>query len=70
MAYVASRPIKQVYAGPSFCVGGVFVFSSYYPHTDSKYLRAFEGFLSLPQAPTSKRKILWDNFFRPYDMVV
>jgi len=42
------------------------VFSTDYPHADSKYPRAVESFMGLPLAPTSKRKILWDNWCRLY----
>lgn len=38
------------------------VFSTDYPHPDSKYPRAVEGFLALDGvSDTSKRQILWDN---------
>ncbi|MCH7996936.1 MAG: amidohydrolase [Chloroflexi bacterium] len=47
-----------------------FVFSTDYPHTDSKYPHAVEQFLTLPLSQDSKRKILWDNCARLYDMEV
>src|SRR5437588_481371 len=37
------------------------VFSTDFPHGDSKFPRAVESFLSLPISEESKRKILWDN---------
>ena len=37
------------------------VFSTDFPHGDSKFPRAVESFLELPIAEESKRKILWDN---------
>jgi predicted TIM-barrel fold metal-dependent hydrolase len=42
------------------------VFSTDYPHADSKYPHAVETFLTLPLPETSKRKILWDNWCRLY----
>ncbi len=42
------------------------VFSTDYPHADSKYPRAVECFMTLPLAEGSKRKILWDNWCRLY----
>jgi predicted TIM-barrel fold metal-dependent hydrolase len=44
------------------------VFSTDYPHADSKYPRAVETFLTLPLSDVSKRKILWDNWCRLYDV--
>src|SRR5262249_22820780 len=37
------------------------VFSTDFPHGDSKFPRAVESFLRLPISTESKRKILWDN---------
>jgi predicted TIM-barrel fold metal-dependent hydrolase len=37
------------------------VFSTDFPHGDSKFPRAVESFLQLPISEESKRKILWDN---------
>src|SRR6267142_2434583 len=37
------------------------VFSTDFPHGDSKFPRAVESFLRLPISEESKRKILWDN---------
>jgi predicted TIM-barrel fold metal-dependent hydrolase len=37
------------------------VFSTDYPHGDSKYPEAVEHFLQLPITDDAKRKILWDN---------
>jgi predicted TIM-barrel fold metal-dependent hydrolase len=42
------------------------VFSTDYPHADSKYPNSVPEFLKLPLAETSQRKILWDNWFRLY----
>jgi uncharacterized protein len=42
------------------------VFSTDYPHGDSKYPNAVESFLKLPLSDTDKRKILWDNCARFY----
>ena len=37
------------------------VFSTDYPHADSKYPKAVERFLELPLSSQAKRKFLWDN---------
>jgi len=37
------------------------VFSTDFPHGDSKFPQAVESFLTLPISEESKRKILWDN---------
>ena len=37
------------------------VFSTDYPHGDSKFPHAVETFLDLPISDDDKRKILWDN---------
>jgi predicted TIM-barrel fold metal-dependent hydrolase len=37
------------------------VFSTDYPHGDSRYPTAVDAFLELPLADEDKRKILWDN---------
>ena len=42
------------------------VFSSDYPHGDSRYPYAVEGFLELELPDEAKRKILWDNCARFY----
>ncbi len=42
------------------------IFSTDYPHFDSAYPQAVDTFLSLPMAPETKRKILWDNCARLY----
>jgi len=44
------------------------VFSTDYPHADSKYPRAVRSFLDLPLSDADKRKILWDNWSRLYDI--
>ncbi|HLX87845.1 MAG TPA: amidohydrolase family protein, partial [Acidimicrobiales bacterium] len=42
------------------------VFSTDYPHADSKYPRATESFLELPFDSATKQKILWDNYTKLY----
>lgn len=42
------------------------VFSTDYPHADSKFPHAVETFLRLPISEESKRKILWENWKRLY----
>jgi predicted TIM-barrel fold metal-dependent hydrolase len=42
------------------------VFSTDYPHGDSKYPEAVKNFLELPLSDEQKRKILWDNCARFY----
>lgn len=42
------------------------VFSTDYPHGDSRYPKAVESFLELPLSDEDKRKILWDNCARFY----
>ena len=42
------------------------VFSTDYPHGDSRYPHAVESFLKLSLPDTDKRKILWDNCARFY----
>ena len=37
------------------------VFSTDYPHGDSKFPKSVERFLRLPIGDEDKRKILWDN---------
>jgi predicted TIM-barrel fold metal-dependent hydrolase len=44
------------------------VFSTDYPHADSKYPHAVDAFGKLPLSEASQRKILWDNFSRLYDL--
>lgn len=44
------------------------VFSTDYPHADSKYPKSCDRFLELPIAEDSMRKILWDNCARLYDI--
>jgi predicted TIM-barrel fold metal-dependent hydrolase len=44
------------------------VFSTDYPHADSKYPHAVDAFTRLPLSEASQRKILWDNFSRLYDI--
>ncbi|MPZ14198.1 MAG: amidohydrolase family protein [Chloroflexi bacterium] len=42
------------------------VFSTDYPHGDSRYPEAVDNFLKLPLGDDEKRKILWDNCARFY----
>jgi predicted TIM-barrel fold metal-dependent hydrolase len=42
------------------------VYSTDYPHGDSRYPKATESFLELPFSDEDKRKILWDNCARFY----
>ena len=42
--------------------------STDYPHSDSKYPHASETLLGLPLSESSKRKIMWDNCARLYDL--
>ena len=42
------------------------VFSTDYPHGDSKYPHAVESFLESKLSDENKRKILWDNCARFY----
>jgi len=39
-----------------------------YPHGDSKYPKAMDRFLTLPLNEKSKKKILWDNVLRLYNL--
>ena len=52
--------IPARYMLEEFGNGGV-VFSTDYPHGDSRYPRSVESFLKLPFTDEDKRKILWDN---------
>jgi predicted TIM-barrel fold metal-dependent hydrolase len=44
------------------------VYSTDYPHGDSRYPKATESFLELPISEDDKRKILWDNCARFYSV--
>jgi predicted TIM-barrel fold metal-dependent hydrolase len=44
------------------------VFSTDFPHVDTKYPKAVERFLELPVSEEDKRKILWDNCAAYYGM--
>lgn len=46
------------------------VFSTDYPHYDSRYPHAVETFLDLPIPDKSKKKILWDNCLHLYGLGV
>ena len=45
------------------------IFSTDYPHLDSKYPHAVDNFLELPLTDETKRKLLWDNCARFYGLV-
>jgi predicted TIM-barrel fold metal-dependent hydrolase len=44
------------------------VFSTDYPHGDSKYPYAVDSFFELPLSEDEKRRILWDNCAEFYNM--
>jgi predicted TIM-barrel fold metal-dependent hydrolase len=44
------------------------VFSTDYPHPDSRFPHAVELFMKLPLTDTARRKFLWDNCARLYGM--
>jgi predicted TIM-barrel fold metal-dependent hydrolase len=46
------------------------VFSTDYPHGDSKFPDALKAFLKLPLSDESKQKILWDNWVKMYGIEV
>ncbi len=46
------------------------VFSTDYPHADSKFPHATETFLTLPLTNSSKKKILWDNYCKLYHVKI
>jgi predicted TIM-barrel fold metal-dependent hydrolase len=46
------------------------VFSTDYPHADSKFPRSLAYFAKLPLTEASRRRILWDNWCRLYDFPV
>jgi uncharacterized protein len=46
------------------------VFSTDYPHIDSRYPEAVDAFLQLPISDDAKRRILWDNCARFYSVGV
>jgi predicted TIM-barrel fold metal-dependent hydrolase len=49
-------------------LGGHLVFSTDYPHIDSRYPEAVDAFLQLPISDDTKRQILWDNCARFYSV--
>jgi predicted TIM-barrel fold metal-dependent hydrolase len=49
-------------------IGGHLVFSTDYPHIDSRYPEAVDAFLQLPISDDAKRQILWDNCARFYSV--
>ncbi len=49
-------------------MGHTVVFSTDYPHPDSKYPHAVDAFLELDLDDGVKRKYLWDNCLRLYDL--
>jgi predicted TIM-barrel fold metal-dependent hydrolase len=48
------------------CGADCFVFSTDYPHYDTKFPEATARFLTLPLPVDARRKILWDNCVRLY----
>jgi predicted TIM-barrel fold metal-dependent hydrolase len=44
------------------------VFSTDYPHADSKYPRSIEAFRALPIPPDAQRRVLWGNCRRLYGL--
>lgn len=58
-------PIRQAVEA---CGADCFVFSTDYPHYDTKYPEATAHFLKLPLTEESRRKILWDNCVRLYNI--
>ena len=44
------------------------VFSTDYPHPDTKFPYAVDKFLTLPLSDETKRKFLWDNCARLYHL--
>ena len=44
------------------------VFSTDYPHADSKYPKSVDRFLEMPLSDETKRKFLWDNCARLYGL--
>jgi len=44
------------------------VFSTDYPHGDSKFPASVSAFLELPIDEDTKRKALWENWCRLYGM--
>ena len=44
------------------------VFSTDYPHNDSKFPHAIEGFLTMPLSDEARKAILWDNCARLYSV--
>ena len=47
-------------------LGDTVVFSTDYPHNDSKFPKSTDLFLDMPLSDDFKRKILWDNCARMY----
>jgi len=44
------------------------VFSTDYPHADSKYPKSVERFLEMDLSDQARRKFLWDNCARLYKL--
>ena len=44
------------------------VFSTDYPHNDSKFPHAIEGFLTMPLSDEARKAILWDNCSKLYSI--
>ena len=72
--WIVSNFEEQFGAGPGsrarytvdFLGNDNLVYSTDYPHGDSRYPAATETFLELPLTDEDKRKILWDNCARFY----
>ena len=67
--YTSVEPDEEPVKGVIEQLGNNFIlFSTDYPHTDSKFPHAVETFLGLPITDQDKRKILWDNCASFYDL--
>ncbi len=67
--YTSVEPDEEPVKGVIEQLGNNFIlFSTDYPHTDSKFPYAVETFLGLPITDQDKRKILWDNCASFYDL--
>ena len=44
------------------------VFSTDYPHADSKFPHATKAFMELPFEDSTKKKLLWDNYAKLYNL--
>ncbi len=53
---------------PDFGFEDNIVFSTDYPHTDAKFPNAVDAFMDLPFSDQSRRKYLWDNCAKLYNI--